>query len=239
MKIDIWSDFACPFCYIGERRLQKAINLFPYKDDITVSFKSFELDPTASNYTGIGITEALAQKYQIGLDEAASMNQQIAEQARGVGLEFDFDKMKPTNTLDAHRLAKYAATKGLEAELVEQLFQAYFTEGKVISEVEVLVEIGVSSGLAEVELRGILNDPKAFVREVRLEEAAAKKMGINSVPFIVINDKYAIKGAQPLATFSGALQQVWEEEHPEPKYDELLSTSTESQYCEGGQCFFK
>ncbi|WEG72548.1 DsbA family oxidoreductase [Vagococcus intermedius] len=239
MKIDIWSDFACPFCYIGERRLQKAINLFPYKDDITVSFKSFELDPTASNYTGIGITEALAQKYDVSVEEAAAMNQQIAEQASGVSLDFDFDKMKPTNTRNAHRLAKYAAIKGLEAELVEKLFQAYFTEGKVLSDLDVLVEIGTSIGLEEAELKTVLNNPDAFVREVCLEEEAAGKLGINSVPFMVINDKYVIKGAQPLATFSGALQQVWEEEHPNPQFEELLSVNTESQYCEGGRCRFK
>lgn len=221
MKIEVWSDFVCPFCYIGKRRLEEAIATFPGKDQVEVEFKSFELDPNAKLYSGTGINEALAKKYGMSIEEAKRANEGIGSQAKGVGLEFNFDDMKPTNTLDAHRLAKFAATVGKEKEMTEKLLASYFTESKLISDHDVLVEIAQSAGLEREETLAVLNDAIKFTNDVRIDEALAQQMGVTGVPFFVINQKYSISGAQPTETFKRALQQVWEEEGNAPKLQDL------------------
>jgi predicted DsbA family dithiol-disulfide isomerase len=221
MKIEVWSDFVCPFCYIGKRRLEEAIATFPGKDQVEVEFKSFELDPNAKLYSGTGINEALAKKYGMSIEEAKRANEGIGSQAEGVGLEFNFDDMKPTNTLDAHRLAKFAATVGKEKEMTEKLLASYFTESKLISDHDVLVEIAQSAGLEREETLAVLNDATKFANDVRIDEALAQQMGVTGVPFFVINQKYSISGAQPTETFKRALQQVWEEEGNAPKLQDL------------------
>lgn len=221
MKIEVWSDFVCPFCYIGKRRLEEAIATFPGKDQVEVEFKSFELDPNAKLYSGTGINEALAKKYGMSIEEAKRANEGIGSQAKGVGLEFNFDDMKPTNTLDAHRLAKFAATVGKEKEMTEKLLASYFTESKLISDHDVLVEIAQSAGLEREETLAVLNDATKFANDVRIDEALAQQMGVTGVPFFVINQKYSISGAQPTETFKRALQQVWEEEGNAPKLQDL------------------
>ncbi len=221
MKIEVWSDFVCPFCYIGKRRLEEAIATFPGKDQVEVEFKSFELDPNAKLYSGTGINEALAKKYGMSIEEAKRANEGIGSQAKGVGLEFNFDDMKPTNTLDAHRLAKFAATVGKEKEMTEKLLASYFTESKLISDHDVLVEIAQSVGLEREETLAVLNDATKFANDVRIDEALAQQMGVTGVPFFVINQKYSISGAQPTETFKRALQQVWEEEGNAPKLQDL------------------
>ncbi|MCT2344931.1 DsbA family oxidoreductase [Niallia taxi] len=226
MKIEVWSDFVCPFCYIGKRRLEEAIAQFPGKDQVEVEFKSFELDPNAKTYSGTGINEALAKKYGMSIEEAKRANEGIGSQAAEVGLTFNFDEMKPTNTFDAHRLAKFAATVGKEKEMTEKLLASYFTESKLISDHDVLVEIAQTAGIEKEETLAVLNDSTKYANDVRIDEALAQQMGVTGVPFFVINQKYSISGAQPTETFRRALQQVWEEEGNAPKLQDLSGGNT-------------
>jgi predicted DsbA family dithiol-disulfide isomerase len=226
VKIEVWSDFVCPFCYIGKRRLESALEQFPQRDHVEVEFKSFELDPNAANYSGKSIHEVLANKYGMSLEQAKQANENVGEQAKTVGLNYKFDGMKPTNTFDAHRLAKYASTVGKEKELTEGLLHAYFVEAKLISDHNTLVEIAESVGLERESILSVLNDSNRFATEVRNEENQAQAFGATGVPFFVINQKYAISGAQPTELFLSALNQVWEEESPKPKLKNLTENDS-------------
>ncbi|MGG3466808.1 DsbA family oxidoreductase [Neobacillus pocheonensis] len=234
MKIEVWSDYVCPFCYIGKRRLEEAIAQFPNKDHVEVEFKSFELDPNSPKNIGQNIHEVLAKKYGMSIEQAKQANQNVGQQAATVGLTFNFDEMKPTNTFDAHRLAKFAKTKGKEAAVSEKLLQAYFTDSKHIGEHETLADIAESAGLERQEVMNILADKNAFAQDVRFDESLAQQYGVRGVPYFVLNQKYAISGAQPIETFKGALQKVWEEESSSPVLQDLSTEQDLS--CEDGSC---
>ncbi|MDP4170251.1 MAG: DsbA family oxidoreductase [Bacillota bacterium] len=225
MKIEVWSDFVCPFCYIGKRRLEQALDQFPNKEHVEVEFKSFELDPNSSPYAGKNIHEVLAKKYGMSLEQAKQANKNVGDQAASVGLTFNFEEMKPTNTFDAHRLAKYAQTKGKEKELTETLLKAYFTESKHIGDDETMADIAQAVGLDRNEALTILQDKTAFANDVRIDEGIAQQFGISGVPYFIINRKYAISGAQPAETFKNALEKVWQEKSPAPVLQDL-STET-------------
>jgi len=235
MKIEVWSDYVCPFCYIGKRRLEQALEQFPHKDLVEVEFKAFELDPNSPTYSGESIHEVLAHKYRMSVEQAIQANQNVGNQAATVGLSYRFDDMKPTNTFDAHRLAQFAKTKGRAAVVSEKLLQAYFTEGKHIGDYDTLADIAEASGLNRLEVLNILQDKTAFANEVRADEAIAQQYQIGGVPYFVINSKYAISGAQPLETFNGALQKVWEEEAPKKPMFQDLSTEQDVS-CADGNC---
>ncbi|GGM24334.1 DSBA oxidoreductase [Paraliobacillus quinghaiensis] len=234
MKIDVWSDFVCPFCYIGKRRLEQAVEQFPHKDDVAIEFKSFELDPNAAVYSGKSIHEAIAEKYNIPVEQAKETNAGLAHQAEAVGLTFHFETMKPTNTFHAHRLAKYAKTLGKETILTEKLLHGYFTDSVNLSDIDTLAAIAVDAGLDKASVLKVLQDENAYAKEVRADETLAQQYGVTGVPFFVINNKYAISGAQPLETFTSALEQVWEEENPKPRFKDLSSSKTE--FCTGNDC---
>lgn len=211
MKIEVWSDFVCPFCYIGKRRLEEALSSFPHRENVEIIFRSFELDPNAKKETSLSIHEMIAQKYGISVDEAKRANADIGKQAEALGLTFRFETMKPTNTFDAHRLAQYAKEKGKLDEVVERLFYAYFTESKRISDRNVLLELAEAAGLDRKEAEAVL-DSERYAEHVRNEEAIAAQLGVRGVPFFVLNQKYAISGAQPVDVFRQALEKVWAEE---------------------------
>ena len=222
MKIEVWSDYACPFCYIGKRRLEEALTQFEHKAEVEVIYKSYELDPDAPVEINQSIYEILAGKYGITVDRAKQMSEGVIEQAKTVGLKFNFDKLLPTNTFSAHRLAKYAEEKGKDKELVELLLDAYFVQGKHIGNETVLVELAESVGLDKMEVMAVL-DSSSFEENVRKDEYEAKTIGVHGVPFFVINNKYAISGAQPIEVFVNSLNKVWEEEHVSPKLTNLSS----------------
>ncbi|WP_242274848.1 DsbA family oxidoreductase [Bacillus cereus group sp. BfR-BA-01310] len=236
MKIEVWSDFVCPFCYIGKRRLEMALEQFPHRDDVQVEFKSFELDPNTPIYSGTSISEVIAAKYGISVEEANRNNIQIGNHAASIGLSFNFEEMKPTNTFDAHRLAKFAKDQGKEKEITENLLVAYFTESRNLSDAETLSTIAETSGLDKKEALNVINNKNAYANEVRIDEAIAQQYKITGVPYFIVNQKYAISGAQPLETFVGALQQVWEEENPKPEPQNLSINSTTDAYCTDGSC---
>lgn len=235
MKIEVWSDFVCPFCYIGKRRLEQALEQFPHKDDVEVEFKSFELDPHAPVYTEKSIHESLAEKYGMSVEQAKQNTQHVAMQAAQAGLTFHFDGMKPTNTFDAHRLAKFAKDRGKERVITEKLLHAYFTESKNVGDLDTLAEIAEEAGLEREEALAVLRDKQKYANEVRDDQRLARQFGVTGVPFFVINRKYAISGAQPLETFVRALEKVWEEESgAKPKLQSL--DQTDGAACADGNC---
>jgi len=212
MKIEIWSDVVCPFCYIGKRKLEEALNTFSHKDDVNIEFKAYELDPNAAPYTGQDFYESMAAKFG-SVEQAKQMTANIVQQAKSVGLDFHFDTMKPTNTFDAHRITKYAKEHGKDAAISEKLLYANFTESKEVGNHETLAEIAEDAGLNKDEALKVLQDKEAYRDEVNNDISEAKQFGIQGVPYFIINRKYAISGAQPTETFTQALEQVWEEEN--------------------------
>ncbi|WP_077306523.1 DsbA family oxidoreductase [Terribacillus halophilus] len=226
MKIEVWSDYVCPFCYIGKQKLELALEQFEHRGQVEVVFKAFELDPNAGVYNGKSIHEALAEKYGMTIEQAKMNNEQIGQHAAEVGLTFNFEEMKPTNTLQAHRLAKFAETQGKEKELTDNLLYAYFTESKNLSEKETLLAIAEASGLDRDAAAKVLDNESLHLDEVRADERLAQQYGISGVPFFIFNDKYTISGAQPMETFIGAINQVWKEENEQPKFQNFGSADT-------------
>lgn len=235
MKIEVWSDFVCPFCYIGKRRLEEALATLPENYPVEIEFRSFELDPNVPKDETKPVHEALAEKYNVSVEEAKRMNENVGKHAESVGLTYNFDKMLSVNTFDAHRLAHFAKSKGVDLELTEKLFYAYFTEGKKLSDINVLADIAESVGLNREEVVDVLLNDQAFVNEVRYDQMLAQQIGIRGVPFFVLNQKYAISGAQPLETFVGALNKVMEEEQTSPILQDL-SGDGEDAACIDGNC---
>ncbi|WP_449620663.1 DsbA family oxidoreductase [Robertmurraya sp. Marseille-Q9965] len=221
MKIEVWSDYVCPFCYIGKRRLELALEQFPHKDQVEVEFKSFQLDPNTPKYSEQSIYEALATKFGTTEEQVREMNKGMIAQAADIGLTYNYDNMKPTNTFDAHRIAKFAKTVGKEKELTENLLHGYFTDSKNVGDLETLADIAEASGIDREKALEVLNDEKAFAVDVKNDQIIAQQLRITGVPFFVINQKYAISGAQPLETFTSAIEKVWEEENPKPLFEDL------------------
>ena len=213
MKIEVWSDYVCPFCYIGKRRLEEALDQFPHADQVEVEFKSFELDPNAPTTDSRSIYEVLAKKYSMPLEQAKVTTAQVAAQAREVGLDYDFDNMVVTGTLDSHRLTHYAKTVGREQALSEALLQAYFIDAKHIGDHDVLVEIATSVGLDASAVRDVLASD-VYTDDVRAEEQRASALGVTGVPFFVFDNKYGVSGAQPTSAFTQVLEKVWTESNP-------------------------
>ncbi|RUS45714.1 DsbA family oxidoreductase [Cohnella sp. AR92] len=210
MKIEVWSDFACPFCYIGKRRLEGALEQFGHGGDIEVQFRSFELDPNAKRDVDYNVNEMLAKKYGMTVEQAAANNRSLTEQAKAIGLDYHMDKSILTNSFDAHRLTHYAAQFGKREEMAERLFKAYFTDGLHIGDHETLAGLAVEIGLdREGALAALKNDE--FSSEVREDEQLAAQFGVRGVPFFVLDRKYAVSGAQPTEVFLQALEKAYSE----------------------------
>jgi predicted DsbA family dithiol-disulfide isomerase len=210
MKINIWSDVRCPFCYIGKRKFEMALEKFQHKNDVQVEWQSFELDPNLVTEKNVNAVDHLAEIKGISKSKAKEMNQYVAQVAKEVGLDFNFEKVIVANSFNAHRLIQYAKTKELGNEAEEALFKAHFIEGKNVDDNEILVQAGVSIGLDEKETSEILASD-SFAKEVKQDEMQAQTFGIRGVPFFVLNDKYAVSGAQSPETFLQALEQTWQE----------------------------
>lgn len=233
MKIEVWSDYVCPFCYIGKRHLEQALESFPHKDQVEVSFKSFELDPEVKTDPTISIDEALAKKYGVPVAQAKEMNNQMIQRAAQAGLAYNFDEVKQINTFDAHRLAKYAESKGKAAEMTETLLKAHFVESQFIGGQDTLIKLAAEVGLDPEETRTVLSS-NDYADQVRADEADASALGVRGVPFFVINQKYAISGAQPVSLFADTLDKVWQEEHPKSPLQQIQSS--EDALCTDEKC---
>lgn len=213
MKIDIWSDVACPFCYIGKRHLEAALAQFPQRDKVEVTWHNFELDPNAQTDYKENQYELLAKKYGMSPEQAKENTARVSAGGEAAGIAFDFDKVVPTNTFNAHRLIQLAHKHGVQDAAEESLFKAMFEEGKHIGKKETLQAIGESIGLEAAVVAGMLNSDE-FTQEVRKDEAEGQALGIRGVPFFVFDMKYGVSGAQPVEVFTNTLKKVWEESNP-------------------------
>ncbi|GAE29960.1 DsbA family oxidoreductase [Halalkalibacter hemicellulosilyticus] len=211
MIIEMWTDFACPFCYIGKRRLEEALKQI--EEPIEVVYRSFELDPDADGQSKETIYEMLAKKYGMSLAEARANTENVKKMAAEVGLDFNFDQMVVTNTFDAHRLALYAYNKGLMQEVTERILHAHFSEGKHIGNHSTLIQLATEVGLDQEAVSALL-ESEEMTELVRKDEQQATEYGIRSVPFFLINQKYAITGAQPTDTFVQSIKQILEQDQP-------------------------
>ncbi|GMB09799.1 putative DsbA family dithiol-disulfide isomerase [Thermolongibacillus altinsuensis] len=236
MKVEIWSDFVCPFCYIGKRRFEKALEQFEHKDKVEIVFRSFELDPHVERNPKKNVYEYLAEKYGMSLEQAKATTQQVGKQAEAVGLHYDFDNMKRTNTFDAHRLAHFANSEGKMEEMTERLMKAYFTEGLHIGDHEVLANLASEVGLDREKALDVLRN-NGYADEVRRDEEIGRQLGITGVPFFLFNQKYAVFGAQSSDVFMDVLQKVWEEEQAQPSVINLNGKANSNRDdCADGSC---
>ncbi len=215
MKIEIWSDYVCPFCYIGKKQLEKAIQDTGFEGLVELVYKSYQLDPTTPADTNESIYESLSQKYSMTLEKAKEMTQGVAARAKEVGLHYNFDQMMAENTLKAHRLVKWAEQQGDASELVEALLHGYFIDGKRISHDEVLVAIAEQVGFKREDIEKVLASDE-FKGDVEVDIQEGLQLGVRGVPFFVLNRKYGISGAQPQEVFENTLRKVAEEEGLQP-----------------------
>ena len=207
MQVEIWSDVICPWCYIGKRRFEMALANFAQRENVTVIWRSFELDPKSPPQYPVTLEEMLAQKYGVSPQEVSAMNARVTGLAKEVGLEYHLSKARPGNTFDAHRLLHFAASKKIGDKATERIMQAYFSESLAVGDRASLAQLAPEFGIAENEALAMLNSD-AFSAEVRADEARAAELGISGVPFFVIDGKVGISGAQAVEAFTQALQQA-------------------------------
>lgn len=217
LRIDVWSDIACPWCYVGKRRLEAALAGFPARDAVDVVWRAFELDPQAPRVRdpSVSYAERLAKKYGASVAQAEAMIRRVTDVAAADGLDLRFDKARPGNTFDAHRVLHLAAKRGMQDSVKERLLRAYMTEGEAIGEPEVLARLAGQAGLDEAEVQEMLASD-LYAREVRADEARARELDITGVPFFVIGGRYAVSGAQPAELLLRAIQRAWEEAMEQP-----------------------
>ncbi len=208
MTLTIWSDFACPYCYIGETRLQRAIEELGLTDEVVIDFRAFELDPSASKEVVSSTPERFAMKYRLSLEGAKEQIEQISSLGRELGIDFNYMTTHYSNTRDAHRLMKLAEAKydrDTVGRLNEALFKAYFVENLVLSDHKVLFDKAVGVGMKEEDVKEVLDSDK-YDDEVRFDEREAMMRGIHGVPYIVFNGGFAVPGAMSIDGFKSALR---------------------------------
>ena len=228
MKVEIWSDIVCPFCYIGKRHFEKALETFAHKDEVEIEWRSFQLDPAMKYEAGKTIHQVLAEKKGWTVEKAKQMSYGITQAANELGLEYNFEITVPANTFNAHRVTKLAADFALQDEMEEGLFRAYFTEGKNINDIPTLFKLGKEVGLPESNLKETL-ETEAYSKDVIQDMHHARELGIQGVPFFLIDQKYAVSGAQPTELFMEALNTAWKESDQSKKAK--VSASTEADSC--------
>jgi protein disulfide-isomerase len=226
LKVQIWSDIMCPFCYIGKRRIEEALSLFEHKDAVEIEWKSFELDASFIASPEDSLVEHLAEKYRKDSDWAQTMLDNMTQNAKSAGLDFHFEKAVLANSHHAHRLLHLAKKHHLANELEELLFKAYLTEGKDLNNLNTLSEIGIAVGLEAEAVAQVLHSDD-YSKEVKQDIQKANTIGVQGVPFFVFDNKYAISGAQPATAFLQTLEKVWEEGQFDSKIT-LLNTSTDN-----------
>ncbi len=213
VKIDVWSDVACPFCYLGRETLKQALVEFEHADEVEVRFRSFQLNPEAPTEATQDVYDYLSAKYGITREQAISQNQQIVARGVELGIQFNMDQVQMTNTGSAHRLLHLALANGKQDELCGRLFKAYFTDGLNVADPEVLVQLATEVGLPLPTVTEVV-EGTGFQNDVDADLNQARAYGITGVPFFVINEKYAISGAQPESVFAEALGKAWAESSP-------------------------
>lgn len=229
MQVEIWSDVVCPWCYIGKRRLESALERFGHREDVEVVWRSFELDPTAPPELAQPTTDRLAERYRISREQALAMQRRVADTAAEEGIDMRVEETRSANTFDAHRLLHLAAERGVQSELKERLLAAHFTEGELVSDHDTLIRLGAEAGLDKDEAARVLAGDD-YAEAVRRDEALARSLGATGVPFFVLDRTFGVSGAQPAEVLLGALEQAWAAGNPL----QVLGASGES--CADGAC---
>ncbi|SNX57518.1 predicted DsbA family dithiol-disulfide isomerase [Streptomyces sp. TLI_55] len=216
MRVEIWSDIACPWCYVGKARFEKALEAFPHRDGVEVVHRSFELDPGRAKGDVQPVIKMLTKKYGMSEAQAQAGEENLGAQAAAEGLEYRTRDRDHGNTFDMHRLLHLAKEHGKQDDLIQAFYRANFAEERsVFSEGdERLVDLAVGAGLDEADVRKVLADPTAYADDVRADEREAAELGANGVPFFVLDRKYGVSGAQPAEVFAQALTQAWGERSP-------------------------
>ncbi|MER5788813.1 DsbA family oxidoreductase [Streptomyces sp. NPDC001980] len=222
MRVEIWSDIACPWCYVGKARFEKALAAFPHRDDVEVVHRSFELDPGRAKDDVQPVLAMLSKKYGMSEAQAQAGEENLGAQAAAEGLEYQTRGRDHGNTFDMHRLLHFAKEQGRQDQLIQILYRANFAEERsVFSEGEDrLVELAAEAGLDTAAVRAVLADPSRYADEVRADEREAAELGANGVPFFVLDRKYGVSGAQPAEVFTQALSQAWGARSPLRLIDE-------------------
>lgn len=221
LRIDVWSDIACPWCYVGKRRLESALRLFPHAEDVEVVWHAFELDPGAPKERDprVSHVERLAKKYGMSVEQARKNNARLVDTAREEGLAFDFQHIRSGNTFDAHRLVHLGQRHGRQDAIKERFLRAYLEQGQLMSDHGTLLRLAVEAGLPEGEVADVLASDQ-FTEEVRADEQQASELGITGVPCFVLDGRYAVSGAQSPQTLLDALNQAWSEREPKQEFAE-------------------
>lgn len=216
MKIEIWSDVMCPFCYIGKRNFETALAQFGDKDHIEVEWKSFQLDPSIPEVASESYEEYLVKRKGMPAAQVKGMLENVTNSAKQAGLDYHFDRSQMVNSHKAHQLIQFAKSQNKGDEAEERLFRAFFTEGESIADTTTLIRLGKDIGLDEQEINAALNDPK-YTQLVSADIKEAREIGVTGVPFFVIDRKYAVSGAQPSQAFTQSLEKSfteWRKQNP-------------------------
>ncbi|WP_310398131.1 DsbA family oxidoreductase [Hymenobacter sp.] len=213
MKVEIWSDVVCPFCYIGKRKFEYALAQFAHRDAVEVTWRSFELNPELRPVPGESSYESLAKNKGISVEESRKMSDYVTAAAHEVGLHYDFGRAIPANTFLAHQLIHFGAHHGRQDATKERLLAAYYTEGQNVGDPDTLAKLAAEVGLDAAEARAALT-AGTYAEAVRHDEYQARQINVRGVPFFVFEDKYAVSGAQPTELFAEVLEKVWDEFKP-------------------------
>lgn len=211
MKVEIWSDVMCPFCYIGKRRFEKALANFEHKNDVEIIWRSFQLNPYAVTNPDVSVIEDLAQKKGWTIEQTMEITKHVTEMASDEGLDYHFDKAVSANSFNAHRLLQFAKTQGKGDELKEKLLAAYFIEGKNTDDSQTLIDLGIAVDLDKNELTKVVNDKQAFAEQVNADIQKARDLKINGVPYFLMNGEEGVSGAQSSKTFEKSLEKAYKE----------------------------
>ena len=231
MKVEIWSDVVCPWCYIGKRRFEQALAGFPHRDEVEVVWRAFELDPSAPAERTGAYADHLAAKYGVPLAQAQQTIDTMTATAAQDGLDFSFGTARPGSTFDAHRLLHLAAERGAQDAVKERLLRATFTEGEPIGDPETLVRLVAEAGLDADEARAVLASDR-YAAEVRGDQQQARAYGITGVPFFVVDGRYGVSGAQPAEALGQVLAQAWAERSPLT----MVAAGGPAPGCDGDTC---
>lgn len=211
MRVDVWSDVVCPWCYIGKRRLEAALERFPHREAVEVRYHSFQLDPSAPRGSDERVLDSLARKYRVSPAQAQEMVSRVRGLAEAEGLDFRIEGTRVENTLDAHRLLHEAQAQGRQGEAVERLFAAHFCDEERVGDPATLARLGREAGLDPAGVDATLADPTRHADAVQADLGRARAIGITGVPFFVIGERYGVSGAQSADTLLAALSRAWSE----------------------------
>lgn len=236
MKVEIWSDVMCPFCYIGKRHLEKAMEKLPFKNEIEIEWKSFQLNPDYQNTNNEDLYTYLARAKGISVAQAKQMTGQVVDMAKNAGLDLNFAENIPANSFDAHRFLHFAKSKGLQDEAEEALFNAHFMGAKDIAKHETLMNIAEDLGLDKAETQQMLQGDD-FTEAVRYDIYESQQIGVRGVPYFVLDRKYALSGAQPVQVFEQAIVQSFTEwQATQPKTQLTSLNKNDDAICDENGC---